>query len=131
MNWDQIEGSWKQVKGKAKEQWGRLTDDEIDALNGFVVRRGAELDVATPVNQALLAHNVLLDAPSNVLDRTKEPSAAGGIEERLIDAERLHDIGVALEDRQNTFGHFMIAPHADRQKDRLGTQSVSLRDRHG
>jgi 2-dehydropantoate 2-reductase len=32
---------------------GRLT--EIDALNGFIVRRGLEREVATPVNQALLA----------------------------------------------------------------------------
>ena len=34
MNWDQIEGSWKQIKGKAKEQWGRLTDDELDEAAG-------------------------------------------------------------------------------------------------
>ena len=26
MNWDQVEGSWKQLKGKAKEKWGKLTD---------------------------------------------------------------------------------------------------------
>ena len=30
MNWDQISGGWKQFKGKAKEKWGKLTDDEID-----------------------------------------------------------------------------------------------------
>jgi uncharacterized protein YjbJ (UPF0337 family) len=34
MNWDQIEGSWKQVKGKVKENWGDLTDDEIDKVKG-------------------------------------------------------------------------------------------------
>ena len=34
MNWDQIEGNWKQFKGKAKEQWNRLTDDEIDQMAG-------------------------------------------------------------------------------------------------
>ena len=34
MNWDQVEGDWKQVKGKVKEQWGRLTDDELDRLSG-------------------------------------------------------------------------------------------------
>jgi uncharacterized protein YjbJ (UPF0337 family) len=27
MNWDRIEGNWKQVTGKAKVQWGKLTDD--------------------------------------------------------------------------------------------------------
>ena len=29
MNWDRIEGNWKQLKGKAKEQWGKLTDDDL------------------------------------------------------------------------------------------------------
>jgi len=30
MNWDQIAGNWKQVTGHAKEQWGKLTDDDFD-----------------------------------------------------------------------------------------------------
>jgi uncharacterized protein YjbJ (UPF0337 family) len=34
MNWDQIAGMWKQTKGKVKEQWGRLTDDELDMIEG-------------------------------------------------------------------------------------------------
>ena len=34
MNWDQISGQWKQFKGKAKEKWGKLTDDEIDVVEG-------------------------------------------------------------------------------------------------
>jgi len=34
MNWDRIEGKWKQFKGKAHEQWGRLTDDELDEIKG-------------------------------------------------------------------------------------------------
>ena len=34
MNWDQIEGSWMQVKGKAREKWGELTDDELDKAKG-------------------------------------------------------------------------------------------------
>jgi uncharacterized protein YjbJ (UPF0337 family) len=34
MNWDQVEGNWKQVKGAIKAQWGRLTDDELDEING-------------------------------------------------------------------------------------------------
>lgn len=34
MNKDTIEGSWMQVKGKIKEQWGRLTDDELDQVEG-------------------------------------------------------------------------------------------------
>ncbi len=34
MNWDRIEGNWKQVKGKAKVQWGKLTDDDLDVVAG-------------------------------------------------------------------------------------------------
>ncbi|HEY7905107.1 MAG TPA: CsbD family protein [Casimicrobiaceae bacterium] len=34
MNWDRIEGNWKQFKGKAKEQWGKLTDDQLDVIGG-------------------------------------------------------------------------------------------------
>ena len=34
MNWDRIEGNWKQLKGKAKVQWGKLTDDQLDVVAG-------------------------------------------------------------------------------------------------
>ena len=34
MNWDRIQGNWKQVTGQAKEQWGKLTDDDINVVDG-------------------------------------------------------------------------------------------------
>ena len=34
MNWDRIEGNWKEFKGKAQQQWGKLTNDDLDVLNG-------------------------------------------------------------------------------------------------
>jgi uncharacterized protein YjbJ (UPF0337 family) len=34
MNWDQIEGSWKELKGKVRQKWGKLTDDELDQISG-------------------------------------------------------------------------------------------------
>lgn len=34
MNWDRIEGNWKQLKGKVVEQWGELTDDDLDVVAG-------------------------------------------------------------------------------------------------
>jgi uncharacterized protein YjbJ (UPF0337 family) len=34
MNQDRIEGNWKEVKGKVKEQWGKLTDDDLDVIAG-------------------------------------------------------------------------------------------------
>jgi uncharacterized protein YjbJ (UPF0337 family) len=34
MNWDTVKGDWKQFKGKVKEQWGKLTDDELSRIDG-------------------------------------------------------------------------------------------------
>jgi uncharacterized protein YjbJ (UPF0337 family) len=34
MNWDRIEGNWKQFSGKVKEKWGQLTDDDLAQANG-------------------------------------------------------------------------------------------------
>lgn len=34
MNWDRIEGNWKQFTGNVKTQWGKLTDDDITQING-------------------------------------------------------------------------------------------------
>jgi len=34
MNSDQLAGNWKQVKGNIKEHWGKLTDDDLDVIDG-------------------------------------------------------------------------------------------------
>jgi uncharacterized protein YjbJ (UPF0337 family) len=34
MNWDQVEGKWKQIKGTVKTRWGKLTDDDLDVISG-------------------------------------------------------------------------------------------------
>lgn len=34
MNWDQIEGRWKQVGGKIQAEWGKLTNDDLDVIEG-------------------------------------------------------------------------------------------------
>ena len=34
MNWDQVEGKWKQLRGCAKQKWGQLTDDDLDKIGG-------------------------------------------------------------------------------------------------
>ena len=54
MNWDTVKGNWKQLKGSAKENWGKLTDDELtrsegdrDQLIGIIQERyGIEKDAA-------------------------------------------------------------------------------------
>jgi len=34
MNEEVLEGKWKQLRGKVREQWGELTDDELDQIAG-------------------------------------------------------------------------------------------------
>jgi uncharacterized protein YjbJ (UPF0337 family) len=34
MNWDQIEGRWRQFTGSARERWGKLTDDDWQTIGG-------------------------------------------------------------------------------------------------
>ena len=54
MDWNRVEGNWKQMKGKVKEQWGKLTDDDLDIIAGkrdqlegkIQVRYGYEKDRA-------------------------------------------------------------------------------------
>jgi uncharacterized protein YjbJ (UPF0337 family) len=34
MNWDRIKGNWREYMGKAKQQWGELTDDDLQKVEG-------------------------------------------------------------------------------------------------
>lgn len=34
MNWDQLQGKWKQYKGQARTKWGKLTDNDLDVIEG-------------------------------------------------------------------------------------------------
>lgn len=34
MDWNRVEGNWKQLKGKVREKWGKLTDDNLDVIAG-------------------------------------------------------------------------------------------------
>lgn len=34
MNWNQVEGNWTQLKGQARETWGKLSDDDLDIVRG-------------------------------------------------------------------------------------------------
>jgi uncharacterized protein YjbJ (UPF0337 family) len=34
MNWDTIKGQWKQVVGQVKQEWGKLTDDDLNVISG-------------------------------------------------------------------------------------------------
>jgi uncharacterized protein YjbJ (UPF0337 family) len=34
MNWDRVEGNWKEFKGKVQQKWGKLTNDDLDVVQG-------------------------------------------------------------------------------------------------
>ncbi len=34
MDWNRIEGNWKQIKGQIKQKWANLTDDDLDKIAG-------------------------------------------------------------------------------------------------
>ena len=34
MDWNRVGGNWKEMKGKVKQKWGKLTDDDLTAING-------------------------------------------------------------------------------------------------
>ena len=65
MNWDQVEGDWKQMKGSVKEKWGKLTDDDLTVAQGkgevlagkLQERYGMTKEEATKqVNEFMKAH---------------------------------------------------------------------------
>lgn len=34
MNWDQVEGKWKEFSGQVKQKWGKLTDSDVNSISG-------------------------------------------------------------------------------------------------
>jgi hypothetical protein len=56
MDWNRVEGNWKQVKGKIKEQWGKLTDDDLDQIEPRrVCRRPFRLSYAATAGASSIA----------------------------------------------------------------------------
>lgn len=51
MNWDIVEGNWKQFKGKVKAQWGKLTDDQLDVISGKRVELSGKIQEAYGVTK--------------------------------------------------------------------------------
>jgi uncharacterized protein YjbJ (UPF0337 family) len=51
MNKDIIEGNWKELKGKVKEQWGKLTDDRLDVIAGRRDQLAGEIQQAYGISR--------------------------------------------------------------------------------
>ena len=51
MNLDIVKGNWKQVKGKVKAQWGKLTDDQLDVIDGKRVELAGKIQEAYGISK--------------------------------------------------------------------------------
>jgi len=51
MNKDTIEGNWKELKGRVKEQWGKLTDDKLDEIGGRRDQLAGEIQQAYGISR--------------------------------------------------------------------------------
>jgi uncharacterized protein YjbJ (UPF0337 family) len=45
MNWDQVEGHWKEMRGKVREKWAKLTDDDLELIAGKKERLLGKLQI--------------------------------------------------------------------------------------
>jgi uncharacterized protein YjbJ (UPF0337 family) len=51
MNWDRIEGNWKQFSGKVQQQWGKLTNDDLDTIDGHREELAGRIQAAYGVSK--------------------------------------------------------------------------------
>lgn len=65
MNWDQIEGNWKQYTGSVQEKWGKLTDDDITTIAGQRTQLAGKIQERYGVTKAE-AHKQLDDFERNL-----------------------------------------------------------------
>ena len=69
MNWDRVEGNWKQMKGKAREQWGKLTDSDWDQIAG-----NAPVSIPAPKG-AVIAFRILANGARAFPNRARVQAA--------------------------------------------------------
>jgi uncharacterized protein YjbJ (UPF0337 family) len=84
MNWDRIEGNWKQFKGTAKAKWGKLTDDQLDVI------AGKRDQLAGRIQEA---YGLTLEASQRQVDQWQA-------DQRESDEQKREDAQAALKDVQ-------------------------------
>jgi uncharacterized protein YjbJ (UPF0337 family) len=80
MNWNTIEGNWKQFRGKIRQQWGKLTDDDLDRIAGkrteligrLQERYGKTREAADEMVDEWLARIKKTSAEKTSAEKTKE-----------------------------------------------------------
>lgn len=58
MNWDIVEGNWKQFKGKVRVQWGKLTDDQLDLIAGKRIELAGKIQEAYGITTDEVEHQI-------------------------------------------------------------------------
>jgi len=79
MNWDQMEGKWKQAKGAVKQKWGKLTDDDLDVIAGQKDKL---------VGRIQERYGIAKDAAEKEVNSWSLPPSSETAEERYEDRQR-------------------------------------------
>lgn len=75
MNWDRIEGYWKQLKGTAIQQWGMLTDDPLGQSSGQRDRLAGEIQEAYGITRDQAGKQSGFETRSLTRTRTRRPNS--------------------------------------------------------
>lgn len=84
MNWDQVEGQWKSLKGSIRDKWGKLTDQDYESIAGKKDRFLGKLQerygfakerAESDLNQFFSNINTDTTAPSNRNKKSNDPSS--------------------------------------------------------
>lgn len=58
MNWDIVEGNWKQFKGKVQARWGKLTNDQLDKIAGARVELAGAIQESYGLSEDLAEEQI-------------------------------------------------------------------------
>jgi uncharacterized protein YjbJ (UPF0337 family) len=65
MNWDIVEGNWKQFKGKIRTRWGKITDDQLELIAGKRVELAGKIQEAYGISVVEVEHQIKLFEEQN------------------------------------------------------------------
>ena len=75
MNWDRVQGNWKQLKGQLQQKWGKLTDDQFAAINGQREILAGKLQEAYGIGRDE-AERQIQDLANSLKDQSEASNAA-------------------------------------------------------